>query len=134
MSSSLKFTTRSQSGIGSEVKGKTLRSYEKFDDYVEEYRKANIQAFWCTVQRLCPRVRRIMFTKDDETSLYGTSPDDMGGTLLGDMDAMMTMAQFCPQGLDVFFYTTEPAKDAVVHRRKRGLIVSSLGLVRERSQ
>jgi hypothetical protein len=42
------------------------------------------------------------------------------------MYAMMIVAQFCPQDLDVFFHTTKPAKDVVDRRRKRILTTSIL--------
>jgi hypothetical protein len=94
-----------------EVDDKTFVSSGERLKFVNEHIKTNIQAFWCTVQRFCPQVKRIMFTKD------GTSfPDKDVMT-----DCFQKMAQLCPQGLDVFFYTTEPAKEAVGRRRKRVL-------------
>ena len=94
-----------------EVEEKTFLSSEERSEFVDEHIKTNIQAFWCTVQRFCPQVKRIMFTKD------GTSfPDKNVMT-----DCFHKMAQLCPQGLDVFFYTTEPAKEVVGRQRKRVL-------------
>ncbi|KAF9699182.1 hypothetical protein EKO04_002869 [Ascochyta lentis] len=94
-----------------DLEGKTFQSSQERSEYVNKHIKASIQAFWCTVQRLCPQVRRIMFTKD------GTSFPDKNVMI----DCFQRMAQLCPQGLDVFFYTTEPAEEAVGRRRKRML-------------
>jgi hypothetical protein len=92
-----------------DLEGKTFQSSKARSGYVNEHIKANIQAFWCTVQQFCPQLRRIMFTKD------GTSFPDKNVMI----DCFQRMAQLCPQGLDVFFYTTEPAEEAVNRRRKR---------------
>jgi hypothetical protein len=88
---------------------KTFASSGERSVFIDEHIKANIHAFWCTVQRCCPRVERIMFTKD------GTSFPDKNVLT----DCFQGMAQLCPQGLDVFFYETEPAEEAVGRRRKR---------------
>lgn len=94
-----------------DLEGRTFQSPEECSEFVDEHIKANIQAFWCTVRRFCPQVKRVMFTKD------GTSfPDKNVMT-----NCFQRMAQLCPQNLDVFFYTTEPAEEADRHRRKRML-------------
>jgi hypothetical protein len=88
---------------------KTFMSSAKRSEFIDKHIKANIQAFWCIVQRCCPQVKRVMFTKD------GTSfPDKNVMT-----DCFQRMAQLCPRGLDVFLYRTEPGEEAVGRRRKR---------------
>ena len=92
-----------------DMEGKTFQSSKERSEYVNEHIKANIQAFWCTVQQFCPQLKRIMFTRDGESF-----PDK---NVM--VDCFQRMAQLCPQGLDVFFYTNEPAEEAVNRRRKR---------------
>ncbi|KAJ8116085.1 hypothetical protein OPT61_g2415 [Boeremia exigua] len=94
-----------------DLEEKTFQSSEERSEYVDKHVEASIQAFWCTVQRFCPQVRRVMFTKD------GTSfPDKDVMT-----DCFQGMARLCLQGIDVLFYTAEPATEAVCGRRKRVL-------------
>lgn len=92
-----------------DLEGKMFQSSEECSEYVDKHIKANIQAFWCTIQQFCPQARRIMFTRD------GRSFPDKNVMI----DCFQRMAQLCPQGLDVFFYTTEPPKEVICRRRKR---------------
>lgn len=92
-----------------DVEGKTFASAEERSEYVDRHVKAEIQAFWRAVKRLCPRVRRVMFTRD------GTSFPDKDVM----MDCFQPMARLCPQSLDVFFYTNESAREFYRRRRKR---------------
>ncbi|KAH6637827.1 hypothetical protein C7974DRAFT_422796 [Boeremia exigua] len=91
-----------------EVDEKIFVSSEECSQFIEKHTKTNIQAFWCTVQRLCPQVKRIMFTKDRTFPDYNLT-----------IDCFQRIAQLSPQGLGVFFYTTEPAEEVVGRRRKR---------------
>jgi hypothetical protein len=94
-----------------DVGERTFDSNEERSKFFDDHIETNIKDFWCTVQRFCPRVKRVMFTRD------GSSFPDKNVVT----DCYLKMAQLCPQGLDVFFYTTEPAKEAVGRRRKRVL-------------
>ncbi|KAF2993852.1 hypothetical protein E8E13_000252 [Curvularia kusanoi] len=102
----------------------TFESFEDRRTYIEKHIELNIQAFWTTVQRLCPQVRRIMFTQDGSPI-----PDEDTIT-----DCFRKMTKSCPPSLDVFLYRAEPAQEAVGRRRGRvlqRLSISSASTVTE---
>lgn len=94
-----------------DVGEKTFDSDEERSKLIDEHIETNIKDFWCTVHRFCPRVKRVMLSRDGPSF-----PDKNIMT-----ECFLKMAQLCPQGVDVFFYTTEPVEDAIGRRRKRVL-------------
>lgn len=90
---------------------RTFVSDDERSKFIDAHIETNIKNFWCTVHRFCPRVKRVMFSKDGYSF-----PDKNVMT-----ECFLKMVQLCPQGFDVYFYTTEPAEDAIGRRRKRVL-------------
>ncbi|KAF2710662.1 hypothetical protein K504DRAFT_453735 [Pleomassaria siparia CBS 279.74] len=90
-----------------------LASIEQLDFkcFLEITIYAGIGQFWQNVQRLCPRIKRVMFST--EGASFHDEPHVFG--------CYRKMAQLCPRGIDVFFYTPEKEKEAVGRRVKRVL-------------
>ncbi|KAH6641966.1 hypothetical protein C7974DRAFT_384588 [Boeremia exigua] len=97
--------------LSPDVTEMTFDSDEERSRFVNEQTESYLKNFWCTVQRFCPLAKRVMFTRDGRSF-----PDKDVMT-----DCFLKIVQFCPQGLDVFFHTTETAEEAVGRRRKRVL-------------
>jgi hypothetical protein len=84
----------------------------------EELRNMNVEQesacmkdFWQTVQRLFPRVKRVILSSDTAT-IHDEPPVDR---------CYQKLAQMCPQGIEVSFYGVEKEKEreAISHRRQR---------------
>ncbi|KAH6613840.1 hypothetical protein C7974DRAFT_417591 [Boeremia exigua] len=82
---------------------------EELIEIFDERINAGINDFWQTVQRVCPRVKRIMLSTDDGR-LHGSPPMT---------DCCHRVAQLCPDGISLFFYAAEIGDDLSNCRRKR---------------
>lgn len=72
---------------------------------------AKINDLWRAVQRICPKIKRVMLSAE-LTSGYAEQPVTYG---------YRKLAQLCPRNIDVFLWVAETEKEAAGRRRKRVL-------------
>lgn len=87
--------------------GSNEQVIESFMDHIN----AEIEKFWQTVQRLCPRIKRVVLSTENNSYPHEHPVSD----------CYRKMAQLCPRDIDVFLYTHERVTEAADHRRKRVL-------------